>query len=171
MSWRSLFIAVGLATGAVLGLSGCGFQPLYGTTASGARLSEVMAGVDITPIPGRLGQRIRNELIFENTGGGYAAPTKYTLDITVKESITDQLVTTEGEATGQVYQVVATFKLRKAGNKEVVLQGKAISRAAYDRFQQIFANVRARYDAQDRVARAIAETIMVRLAAYLSSAT
>jgi LPS-assembly lipoprotein len=165
-----LFIAVGLATGVAGGLAGCGFQPLYGTTASGARLSEVMAGVDITPIPGRLGQRIRNELIFENTGGGYAAPTKYTLDITVKESITDQLVTTEGEATGQVYQVVATFKLRKAGNKEVVLQGKAISRAAYDRFQQIFANVRARYDAQDRVARTIAETIMVRLAAYLSNA-
>ncbi len=170
MSWRSLLIAIGLATGVAGGLSGCGFQPLYGTTASGARLSEVMAGVDITPIPGRLGQRIRNELIFENRGGGYAAPTKYRLDITVKESVTDQLVTRQGEATGQVYQVVATFKLKKVGNNEVVLEGKAISRAAYDRFQQIFANVRARYDAQDRVARTIAETIMVRLAAYLSNA-
>lgn len=169
MSWRSLVIAVGLAMG--LGLMGCGFQPLYGTTASGARLSEVMASIDITPIPGRLGQRIRNELIFENTGGGYAAPTKYRLDITVKESITDQLVSTTGEATGQVYQVEATFKLKKIENNQVVLEGKAISRAAYDRFQQIFANVRARYDAQDRVARTIAETIMVRLAAYLSNAT
>jgi LPS-assembly lipoprotein len=157
--------------GAVLGLEGCGFQPLYGTTASGSRLSEVMASVDIAPIPGRVGQRIRNELIFENRGGGYAAPTKYMLDITVKESVTDQLVSTTGEATGQVYQVEAIFKLRKAGNNEVVLEGTAISRAAYDRFQQIFANVRARYDAQDRVARTIAETIMVRLAAYLSSAT
>lgn len=170
MSWRSLFIAVGLAMGAVLGLAGCGFQPLYGTTASGSRLSEVMASVDITPIPGRLGQRIRNELIFENRGGGYAAPTKYTLDITVKESVIDQLVRTTGEATGQVYQVQATFSLKKVGNNEVVLQGRAISRAAYDRFQQTFANVRARYDAQDRVARTIAETIMVRLAAYLSNA-
>ncbi len=168
MSWRSLLIAVGLAMG--LGLTGCGFQPLYGTTASGERLSEVMASIDVTPIPGRLGQRIRNELIFENTGGGYAAPTKYTLDIIVKESVTDQLVSTTGEATGQVYQVEATFKLKKVGNDEVVLEGKAISRAAYDRFQQIFANVRARYDAQDRVARTIAETIMVRLSAYLSNA-
>ena len=168
MSWRNLLIAVGLAMG--LGLVGCGFQPLYGTTASGARLTEVMASVDVTPIPGRLGQRIRNELIFENTGGGYAAPTKYTLDITVKESVIDQLVRTTGEATGQVYQVEATFKLRRAGNNEVVLEGQAISRAAYDRFQQIFANVRARYDAQDRVARTIAETIMVRLSAYLSNA-
>lgn len=168
MSWRSLVIAVGLAMG--LGLMGCGFQPLYGTTASGARLSEVMASINITPIPGRLGQRIRNELIFENTGGGYAAPTKYRLDITVKESITDQLVSTTGEATGQVYQVEATFKLKKIENNQVVLEGKAISRAAYDRFQQTFANVRARYDAQDRVARMIAETIMVRLSAYLSNA-
>ena len=168
MSWRSLLIAVGLAMG--LGLTGCGFQPLYGTTASGARLSEVMASVDVTPIPGRLGQRIRNELIFENRGGGYAAPTKYTLNIVVKESVTDQLVTTEGEATGQVLQAEATFKLKRVGSNEVVLEGKAISRAAYDRFQQTFANVRARYDAQDRVSRMIAETIMVRLSAYLSNA-
>ncbi|HKA64672.1 MAG TPA: hypothetical protein VKD00_02965, partial [Methyloceanibacter sp.] len=62
---------------AALALAGCGFQPLYGTTAGGSRLGAVMAGVDVTPIPGRVGQRLRNELIFENTGGGAAAPATY----------------------------------------------------------------------------------------------
>ena len=67
-----------LALAAAVGpaLSGCGFQPLYGsgtTAANGARLSEAMTSVDITPIPGRVGQKVRNELIFANTGGGEAA--------------------------------------------------------------------------------------------------
>jgi LPS-assembly lipoprotein len=50
------------------------------------------------------------------------------------------------------------------------MQGKAISRAPYNRFQEIFANVRARYDAENRAARTMSESIKTQLAAYLSSA-
>ncbi len=39
------------------------------------------------------------------------APTKYRLDIVIKESVTDQLVQITGDATGQVYELHATFKL------------------------------------------------------------
>ena len=53
--------------------SGCGWQPLYGPTASGALLKDVMRTVNISIVPGRVGQRIRNELIFKPTGGGEAA--------------------------------------------------------------------------------------------------
>jgi len=78
MWWRNHAIAlVALAVGA-LALAGCGFQPLYGsntTTANGTRLSEAMASVEVTPIPGRVGQKVRNELIFANTGGDYAGKT------------------------------------------------------------------------------------------------
>ncbi len=48
-----------------------------------------------------------------------------------------------------------------------MLEGEARSRAAYERFQPIFSNVRARYDAEDRAARTVAESIKVRIAAYL----
>ncbi len=52
-----------------------------------------MAGVEVVPIPGRVGQQVRNELIFENTGGGGAArQSTYKLDIVIKESVTDELV-------------------------------------------------------------------------------
>ena len=113
MWWRSSALIASLLAGlAALALAGCGFQPLYGgSTAGGAKLAEVMKGVDITPIPGRVGQRLRNELIFANTGGGNAGPTRYRLDIAVKESVVDQLVQITGDATGQVYQLDATFKL------------------------------------------------------------
>jgi LPS-assembly lipoprotein len=172
MWWRSPALFAALFAGfTALALGGCGFQPLYGgTTAGGQRLSEVMAGVEITPIPGRVGQKLRNELIFSNTGGGAAGPSRYKLDIAIKESVTDQLVEITGDATGQVYQLDATFKLIDPANGRVLMQGKAISRAPYNRFQEIFANVRARYDAENRAARTMSESIKTQLAAYLASA-
>ena len=126
-------------------MAGCGFQPLYGPTASGSRLSEVMSSVEITPIPGRVGQRLRNELIFDNTGGNTAAPSRYRLDIVVKESVSNQNIRLSGDATAQTYQLNATFKLVNLADGKVMLEGEATSHAAFERFQQIYSNVRARY--------------------------
>jgi LPS-assembly lipoprotein len=156
-----------LAVTAAISLAGCGIQPLYGTTAGGSRLAAAMAGVDITPIPGRVGQRVRNELIFENTGGSGQTGTTYKLDIVIKESLTNELVKISGDAKSQVYELDATFKLI-SNDGRVVLEGKATSRAPYERFETIFSNVRARYDAENRAARTVAESIKVRIAGYLS---
>jgi LPS-assembly lipoprotein len=129
-----------------------------------------MSSVDVAPVPGRVGQRVRNELIFENTGGSGAPPqTNYKLDIVIKENLTNELVEISGDAKSQVYELDATFKLI-AKDGRVVLEGKATSRAAYERFQTIFSNVRARQDAENRAARTVAESIKVRIAAYLSQA-
>jgi len=172
MWWRSPALIAALCAGlAGFALAGCGFQPLYGgTTAGGAKLGEVMKAVDITPIPGRVGQKLRNELIFAKTGGGYGAPARYKLDIAIKESVTDELVQITGDATAQVYQLEASFKLIDIASGKVMLQGKAISRAAYNRFQEIFANVRARYDAENRAARTMSESIKTQVAAFLTNA-
>jgi LPS-assembly lipoprotein len=173
MWWRNPTIAlVALAATAGLGLSACGFQPLYGsgsTTASGANLAEAMAGVDVTPIPGRVGQKVRNELIFTNTGGGYAAESRYKLRIAIRERVIDQLVQITGDARGQVYQLEANYKLIDATNGQVIHEGSAVSRAPYSRYQEIFANVRARYDAENRAARTVSESIKTQVAAFLAS--
>jgi LPS-assembly lipoprotein len=166
MWWHRPLLAA-LAVTAAISLAGCGIQPLYGTTAGGSRLAAAMAGVDITPIPGRVGQRVRNELIFENTGGSGQTGTTYKLDIVIKESLTNELVKISGDAKSQVYELDATFKLI-SNDGRVVLEGKATSRAPYERFETIFSNVRARYDAENRAARTVAESIKVRIAAYLS---
>ena len=166
MWWHRPLLAA-LAVTAAISLAGCGIQPLYGTTAGGSRLAAAMAGVDVTPIPGRVGQRVRNELIFENTGGSGQTGTTYKLDIVIKESLTNELVKISGDAKSQVYELDATFKLI-SNDGRVVLEGKATSRAPYERFQTIFSNVRARYDAEHRAARTVAESIKVRIASYLS---
>jgi LPS-assembly lipoprotein len=159
--------------GAVLGLAvigGCGWQPLYGPTASGAQLSEVMRTVDISTVPGRVGQRVRNELIFKTTGGGEAADkSKYRLDIAIKESLLNTLVDETGDPQSQIYQLYSQFKLVRLADNKVVLEGHTNGRAAFDKVDSVFADIRAKRDAEDRAARTVAEGIRNRIAAYLST--
>ena len=168
----SALAAILMICAIALGNAGCGFQPLYGSgtiTASGARLSEVMSSVEVQPVPGRVGQKVRNELIFSNTGGGYAAKPKYKLRIILRESLVDQLVQISGDARGQVLELTASFQLIDAANGQEIYQGSAVSRAALTRYQEVFANTRAIYDAQNRAAREVAKAIQTQVAAALAT--
>lgn len=170
----SFGIALSAAAGlALLFVGGCsggeGFRPMYGATASGPGVQEKLAKVDITPIPSRVGQRIRNELIFDKTGGGLPEKPEYRLDITIREALGSTLVKSSGEALSQIYTLDANFKLVRLADKKVVFQGASHGRAGFERFQQIYSNVRAREDAENRAAQTVADDIKTRLAAALSS--
>jgi LPS-assembly lipoprotein len=141
---------------------------MYAATASTPGVQEKLAKVDIAPIPSRVGQRLRNELIFQKTGGGLPEPPEYRLDITIREAIASTLVKSTGEALSQIYTLDANFRLVRLSDKKVVVQGASHGRAEFERFQQIYANVRARDDAEARAARTIADDIKTRLAAALS---
>jgi LPS-assembly lipoprotein len=144
-------------------------QPLYGTTQSGVRLKDVMAGLEITKIPGRVGQRVRNELIFGVTGGGHPADALYRLDISVRESVSNTLVELTGDIQGQLFNLNAQFDLVRLADNQIVLKGRSAGRAAFDRYDPIFTNTRARIDAENRAARVVADGIKTRVAAFLSS--
>ena len=145
-------------------------QPLYGTTTGGAELKDVMASVETATIPGRGGQRVRNELIFATTRGGYATEPRYRLDIVVRESVTQLLVRQSGEARSRMFQLDAKFELVQLSDKQVVFKGKSSARAAFDRFDPVFTNLRARIDAENRAAATVADGIRTRVAAFLSNA-
>jgi LPS-assembly lipoprotein len=51
-----------------------------------------------------------------------------------------------------------------------MLEGSSYGRAAFDRVESIFANVRAKQDAEDRAATTVANDLKTRLAAFLSTA-
>ncbi|MEZ5855682.1 MAG: LPS assembly lipoprotein LptE [Hyphomicrobiaceae bacterium] len=147
---------------------GSGFRPLYGPTGSGASMQSALASVEIAAIPSRVGQRIRNELIFQNTGGGDAAPREYRLQIGIKESLNSSLVKGTGEALSQVYNLEAIFTLVRISDKKVMLKGNSYARAEFERFHQIYSNVRAKEDAENRAANQIADDIRTRIAIALS---
>jgi len=151
-------------------LSGCdaGFRPLYGSSGVGAHVDEKLAQVSITQIPGRVGQRVRNELIFQSTGGGHALEPTMRLEIAIRESVTSTLVRQDGDAEGQVYNLEAAFNLIRISDNAVVLSGTSYARAGFERFESVFSNVRAREDAENRAAKTIGDDLKSRLAAHLS---
>jgi len=171
LSRRSVVRGLALALAAAPGLSACsgGFQPLYGPTASGVGLQERLAQLDVAAIPGRVGQRIRNELIFQASGGGELAPPTHRLEVSITESVVSTLVKPDGDALGQTYTLQANFKLIDIKTKKVVLTGTSYGRAGFERFQSIYSNVRARDDAENRAARTVADDLKTRVGIYLSS--
>jgi len=171
LSRRSLVRGLSLLLAVAPVLAACGnsgFRPLYGTTPSGAGLQERLAQLDVAAIPGRVGQRIRNELIFQASGGGELAPPVYRLEVSITESVLSTLVKPDGDALSQVYSLQANFKLINIRTKQVVLTGSSHGRAGFERFQSIYSNVRARDDAENRAARAVADDLKTRVAIYLS---
>src|SRR5208282_5751691 len=80
-----------LATLALAGLTAGCFQPLYGDRAmvgSNSGVGNKMSEVDVRPINSpngtrlaRVGVDVRNELMYQLTGGGAAAAPNYRLDI------------------------------------------------------------------------------------------
>jgi LPS-assembly lipoprotein len=172
ISWR--LFPLGVLLGASLLLTACGdsgFKPLYATVGANGNVAEQLKQVDFAPIPGRVGQRIRNEMIFQTTGGGHPLPPAYRLEVVLNENLTSTLVRNTGEAEGQIYSVQANFRLIDTRQKRVVFEGTSHARAGFERFTSIYANVRGREDAENRVARTIADDLKTRLAAYLSRAT
>jgi LPS-assembly lipoprotein len=153
-------------------LSGCGLQPLYGSAAvtGSAGVGDALAAIQIQEIPGRVGQVVRNELVFKTTGGGEEAEPIYQLEIALRESAQATLVEIDGDSKGVVFALNADFKLIRKDGNEVVMRGRAQSRAAYQKVESIFANIRARRDAEDRAAKMIADSIRTRVAAHLSQA-
>jgi LPS-assembly lipoprotein len=149
-------------------LAGCGFQPMYAETSTGAQLDDVMRTVSVAKIPGRVGQRIRNELIFATTGGGYRGAAEYRLEIAIRESVQDTFVARTGEAEGRAYILTAAFKLIDVEDSKVLVSGKSIGRAGYDNLDSTFADIRARRDAENRAATTVADDIQTRVAMTLS---
>ena len=156
----------------VAGCGDSGFRPMYASSAivGGADLTEKLKELEVAPIPGRVGQRLRNELIYQSTGGGLAAQPVYRLEIIIRESITPTLVQIDGNSSGSVYNLNTSFRLVRLADRSVALSGESNGRIAFQRFDSVFANVRARQEAENRAAKTIGDELKSRVAAYLSGA-
>ncbi len=164
---RALLVGAILAPALAACEGSTGFRPMYGSAAL-ADTEAKLASVSFGTIPGRVGQRIRNELIFQGTGGGHGLPPEFHLDVAIREQVVSTLVRKDGESQSQVYNLEAKFQLIRIADKSVLLEGTSYGRAGFERYDSIYSNVKAREDAENRAARTIAQDIKTRLAAFLS---
>lgn len=162
-----------------LSVAGC-FRPVYGSgpvadvTSKNvsADVVELMRSVDVKPAEDRVGLKLRNELLFMLHGGGEAAPTRYTLKITLTKSGRSAIVDpTTNAIDSRTVSMQAEYQLLRAGSLDPVATGHAAGTATFFTSLQRFANVRAERDAEDRAATQIAERIRSRLLSFFAAGT
>ena len=150
-------------------LGGC-FQPLYGDPPLGrTSVRDAMREVEIAPIDGRVAQALRNDLIFELTGGdGNPTGAPYRLAITVSAGTSTPPIIdpTTGVPAVEIVTLNVTYRLVEVANNKTLMSDRALARVTVDRSQQRFARVRGVRDAENRAAKSVAVQIRSRLAAY-----
>jgi LPS-assembly lipoprotein len=183
MSWSEKgcnfkrFAAPLAALSLAFALGGC-FQPLYGdrTVTGGPGITDYLKSVQVEQIDApngtpaaRLAVEVRNQLLFDLTGGGSAPyPThqlKIALSPTQRQVIVD-VNTARPEV--QNYGINAVYSLTDLNTKKVVVTGQTFTRVSYDipGQQQRFAAARGLRDAENRAAKQIADQIQSRLASF-----
>lgn len=152
-------------------LAGC-FQPLYAdnATVGGPALMDKFKDVEIVQIQGRLGNELRNNLIFALMGGeGNPKGAPLQMIISVDSSTSTALVnSSSGLPENQIIRVTANWRVIKAGDekRKTLTEGSASGTATIDTSDQRFANYSASIDAEKRAARSVADQIKAQLAAY-----
>ena len=172
-----------LAVFTLAGLTAGCFQPLYGDSnvVATAGLDSRLSSVNVEPINtpngtplARVGVGVRNELIYDLTGGGYPAAPTHRLTISLS-STQLQVIVDVNTARPEVqnYGINATYTLIDIATGKPVVTGQTFSRVSFDNpgQQQRFANARALRDAENRAAKVIADNIKSRLASYFVAGT
>jgi LPS-assembly lipoprotein len=171
--FRTLALAGLLAFGSLAG--GCQIRPLYGTvgTAGGgsAVVSDELAAIDIasigTDVPART---LYNELTFNFERGTQAPAKKYQL-VVLKDTSTASVAVEQFSDVPSAYTLTmnASFVLSELGSGKTLMTGRAFQSASFDFSNQRFANLRASRDAEERVAKAVAQDITARIAGYFAT--
>ncbi|MEM8876345.1 MAG: LPS assembly lipoprotein LptE [Pseudomonadota bacterium] len=171
------------AMGAVsLIVSACSsVQPLYATDGTTSVAGQAYSGavgtelsqIDIPPQNDRVGQRLRNELLFRLSGGAnpsgpaYAA---YNLELRTRQRDLAQLISeVEGRPTSNSVSLQVSYTLKRPGSDDVVTRGTVERVATYDTTDQRFAAERAKIDAENRAVVEAADSIRTELATYFAT--
>jgi LPS-assembly lipoprotein len=172
-----------LAVLALAGLAAGCFQPLYGDRAivGGAGLNDKLASVEVAPVNApngsrlaRVGVTVRDQLMYDLTGGGAVAAPTHKLVIRLSSQQLQVIVDINTARPDiQNYGIDASYTLTDLRTGKPVITGQTFSRVSYNipGQQQRFAGVRGLRDAEDRAAKVIADNIHSRLASFFVAGT
>jgi LPS-assembly lipoprotein len=151
-----------------LALPGCGFQPMYGGSGatSAPAVMDQLGRIHVKPIPDRLGQVVRNELLDVINPYGQPEQPAYELGLLVGEEREDVGLRQNASATRANYRMSAKFELRDAATGDLLLDGTTWAETAFDIVQQDYPTVIAQQSARKRLATQLAEEIRTRIAVY-----
>ena len=160
--------------GVLLALAACGFHPLYGPVGDGPGAPNVQAqleAIHIVPSADRTGQILYNALRDRLNPRGVPEKARYELTVQLREEQIELLLQQDETASRSNITLYAEYILRaRAGKRQVLVQGTARARTAYNVLNSEYATRTAAGDARTRAATELAESIRERLGVYFSEA-
>src|SRR5436309_9328214 len=109
-----------LAISALLGA--CTVQPVYAPGPSGsASASAVLSHIAIDPPTDRVGQVVRDKLLFALTGGGRGGDPKYQMHLTTTISETGLGLNHVDSAPTYAVTVTVTYEVSKIGSNDILI--------------------------------------------------
>ena len=151
---------------AALALAGCGYQPMYGSSATNPGVAGSLAAISIPEPTDRPGQLIRNELISSMQAG--KGEEKYLLNLTTTVADNGVIQKKQPAVTREAILITTNYELIDRNTGKVVTKGTTFARVPYDVIRQPFADLQAQKDATERAAREVGNDIRTRLAAYFA---
>jgi LPS-assembly lipoprotein len=163
-------------------VAGC-FQPLYGERSATGQpgLREALSAVRVNQIDApngtpqaRLAVELRNQLLFDLTGGSGTTSPTHELTIRMATQRSSIIVDpTSQRAESENFGVDVVYTLKELATDKTVLRSTAFARVSYDTpgTEQRFARLRGLRDAENQAARVVAEHIRNRLASYFIAGT
>jgi LPS-assembly lipoprotein len=144
-------------------------------------VADKLSSVDVASIDAPSGSRlarvsvgVRNELIYDLTGGAGGAPPTHRLNVRLTATQL-QVIVDINTARPDInnYGIDAVYTLTDIATGKPVAKGQTFARVSYNipGQQQRFAGERGLRDAEDRAAKEIAENIRNRLASYFAAGT
>jgi LPS-assembly lipoprotein len=164
-----------LGGGSLLGLSGCGFRPLYGpiSTEDGgaADIRDELAAVRVGNIPERNGQLLRRDLQRRFEGVRLGVPARYALQVAVSYSVEPLGYRRDGTITRLRFVATGSWTLATMAVPPRQIASSAIPTRALDSFNvpdlQFFAADSARDAMEQRLVEQLSDDIFRRVAMEL----
>lgn len=163
----------GLLLLGLLFLQACTVQPLNATQSSANNVNvglsrttaDILSRMEVAKINSRIGQQVRNALLFKLNGGEQKQGGRYKVNLAIASSAqTLAIETNELAPTSARLEITGNYTIVDKSDESTVGTGKRKTITAYDQTPQSFANERALRDAENRGARALAEQIRLAIA-------
>jgi LPS-assembly lipoprotein len=158
---------------ALLGLAACGFQPVYAPVEApgGGRAAPAVLAlgeISIAPMPDRVGQLVRNNLLERFGPLDQGRAPRYSLEIALEEEREGLAFERDESVTRYNYRLNAVYRLIDLRTGEVLHTARSRSISAFNVVESEFATVVAAQDAVARVAREISTDIEAQLAVFFN---
>ena len=110
-------------------------------------MRQAFSAISIAPIPDRVGQLVRNQLLDALTPQGRPRDPVYVLSVTLTQTKEAVAFRSDEQATRFNVSLEAQFVLREADGGAIVTQGNTRSVAPFNIVRSEFANITAEADA------------------------